>query len=118
MKKKVLIGALVLVLGIGSLVAYADTGRTPNIIPGQGNYNSSLKDSETWFKERAQLRSERVKEALEKGLITEEEAKAWEDHFSYMDEFHNSNGIAPGGCGGFGMGRMGRGMGMMRGHRW
>ena len=54
-----------------------------------------------------------IKRALEKGLITEEEAKTWEDHFNYMEKFHEENDFMPFGCGGFGRGR---GMGMMRGN--
>lgn len=121
MKKILLTGALVLTLGIGSLVAYADTTKTPNIIPGNSNINFSIEDREEWFKERTEYKREQIKKALESGSITEEEAKAWEEHFKYMEEFHIENGFMPGGCGGFGMGRgmgFGRGMGMMRGNSW
>jgi hypothetical protein len=126
MKKKVITGALILVLGVGSLVAYADTASTPNVIPGRPNINFSLEDMEAWFKEKIEYKKEMVKEALEKGYITEEEAKAWEAHFLEMEELHKNNGFMPGDCGGFGMGLgvnkgrgfgFGRGMGMMRGSR-
>jgi hypothetical protein len=121
MKKVLLTGALILTLGIGSLVAYADTARTPNIISGNRNTNLSIEDKEAWFKERTEYKKEQIKNALENGLITEEEAKVWEEHFKDMEEFHVKNGFMPGGCGGFGMGRgmgFGRGMGMMRGNNW
>ena len=117
MKKSLLIGALVLTLGIGSLAAYADTTKTPNIIPGNTNTNFSIEDRETWFKERTEYRKEEIKKALESGLITEAEAKEWEEHFTYMEKFHNENGFMAGGCGGRGFGK-GRGMGMMRGNGW
>lgn len=121
MKKVLLTGALILTLGIGSLVAYADTARTPNIISGNRNTNLSIEDKEAWFKERTEYKKEQIKNALENGLITEEEAKVWEEHFKDMEEFHVKNGFMPGGCSGFGMGRgigFGRGMGMMRGNNW
>lgn len=117
MKKKILTGALILVLGAGSIVAYADAAKVPNIFPGERNINLTLEDREGWFKERHQFRNERVKEALEKGLITEEEAKSWQEHFEYMDKYHSENGFIPGGCG-MGFGRHHRGRGMMRGNRW
>lgn len=123
MKKVLLIGVLVLTLGIGSLVAYADTLKTPSIIPGNNNISLSIEDREAWFKERTEYKREQIKKALESGLITEAEAKEWEEHFKEMEEFHLETGFLPGGCGGygFGMGRgmgFGRGMGMMRGNRW
>ncbi len=127
MKKTILVGALVLALGVGSLVAYADTVRTPSIIPSNKNTNFTIEDRETWVKERNEYKREQIKKALESGLITEEEARAWEEHFQEMEEFQVKNGFLPGGCGGFGMGRgvgysrgmgFGRGMGMMRGYGW
>jgi hypothetical protein len=116
-KKSLVVGALVLSLGIGSLVAYADTTKTPSIVPGNRNTNFNIEDREAWFKERTEFKKEQIKKALESGLITEEEAKAWEEHFEEMEEFHNKNGFMSGGCGGKGFG-MGRGMGMMRGNSW
>lgn len=110
MKKKIFVGALVLIIGIGSLVGYAEEVQTPNILPGYRNPAFSLEEREAWFKERTEYRKNQLKKALESGLITEEEAKVWEEHFAYMDEFHAKNDFLPGGCGGFG-----RGMGMMRG---
>ena len=123
MKKSLVVGALALTLGVGSLVAYADTAKTPSIISGNRNTNLSIEDREAWFKERTEFRKEEIRKALEDGLITEAEAKEWEEHFDYMEEFHNKNGFMPGGCGGngFGIGRgmgFGRGMGMMRGNGW
>lgn len=126
MKKKVITGALIFALGVGSLVSYADTLNTPNIVPTRPNFNFTIEDREAWFKERTEYKKEMIKEALEKGYITEEEAKVWETHFLDMEEYHAKNGFIPGGCGGFGMrlgtseGRgfgFGRGMGMMRGNR-
>lgn len=116
MKKSLAVGALVLTLGVGSFVAYADTAKTPNIVPENRNPIFSTEDREAWFKEGTEFRKEQIKKALESGIITETEAKTWEEHFKYMDEFHTTNGFVPGGCGGygFGMGR-GRGMGMMGG---
>ncbi|WP_353093483.1 hypothetical protein [Tissierella praeacuta] len=110
MKKSLVIGAAVLSLGISSIVSYADTAKTPNIIPENKNTNFSTEDREAWFKERNEYRKGEIKNALEKGLITEKEADAWEEHFDYMEKFHSENGLVPGGCHGNGFGR---GMGMM-----
>lgn len=116
MKKRILLGALVLALGVGSLVVYADTGKGSNILPIKSDYNYNEEYRQDWIKERIDFKKERMKEALEKGTITEEEAKTWEEHFTYMDEFHEKNGYMHGGCGGRGM-KFGGGMGMMGGHR-
>lgn len=117
MKKSLIIGAAVLGLGIGSIVSYADTAKTPNIIPENKGTNLGIEDREAWFKERSEYKKGQIEDALEKGLITEKEAKAWEEHLDYMEKFHSENGFMPGGCHGNGSG-MGRGMGMMRGNRW
>ncbi len=117
MKKSLVVGALVLTLGVGSLAAYADTVKTPSVIPSNRNANMTIEDREAWFKERSEFQKEQIKNALESGRISEEEAKEWEDHFTYMEKFHNENGFMAGGCGGRGFGK-GRGMGMMRGNGW
>ena len=130
MKKILAVGALVLTIGAGSLMAYADS---PIVIPNNNNQKTSVENRDDWFKKRNEFRKDEIKRALKNGEITEVEAKEWEDHFEYMEEFHNKNrlnnnsfmGGSYGGCGGnsFGMGKgmmggsgygMGRGMGMMR----
>lgn len=113
MKKKVFVGVFIFVIGIGSLIGYGESIKTPNIIPEYRNTRNTVEDREAWYKEMFQFRREELKRALEKGLITEEEAKTWEDHFNYMEKFHEENDFMPFGCGGFGRGR---GMGMMRGN--
>ncbi len=119
MKKVLLTGALVLSLGVGSLVAYADTVKTPTIIPGNRNISLSTEDREAWVKERTEDKKEQIKNALENGVITEEEAKSWEEHVKYMEEFHGEKGFMPRVCSGLGMGRgmgFGRGRGIVRGN--
>lgn len=119
MKKILVLGALVLTLGVGSLAAYADTTTAPIVNPNNRNANVSIEDREAWFKERLEYKKEQIKKAVEDKLITEEEAKKWEEHFTYMENFHKENGFMPGGCGGNGIGKSrGRGMGMMRGNGW
>lgn len=127
MKKILAVAALVLTVGVGSFVVNADSPRTPNVMPGEGNPNFTIEDRDAWRQERHSYRKEELKKALENKEITEAEAKEWEEHFDYMEEFHNKNrdnnysfmGRGHGGCGGngFGMGRGGHGMGMMRGNR-
>ena len=121
MKKILALGALVLAVGAGSLVAYADT--SPSINTNNRNVNVSIEDRDTWFKERTEYKKEQIKKAVASGSITESEAKKWEEHFTYMENFHKENEFMPGGCGGnsFGMGNVrGNGFrnGMMRGNRF
>ena len=34
-------------------------------------------------------------QAQKDGQVTPEQAKAWQDHFNYMRDFHNQNGFGP-----------------------
>lgn len=103
MKKLLSILGLIGVIGIGSAFAYADSP----IGSGFRFNDINNKEMQEWHEERMEWRKEDLKEGVEKGYITEEEAKTWEEHYNYMEEFHSKNGFR--GC--FG----GRGMGMMRG---
>ncbi|RKD30610.1 DUF2680 domain-containing protein [Thermohalobacter berrensis] len=90
---------VVLVLTMGIVAFAADNDEVPN-----------------WFKEMIEWRKEQVKDALEEGYITEEQAKAWEEHFEYMEEFHSTNGFGfPGGCHRFGPRGYKRGFGNRQG---
>lgn len=120
MKKISIILGLVLVLTIGTIVAYADNGISG--IRSFGRYSTGFSEEsmEELLKERAEFRKERLNKALEDGTISESEVKEWEDHFKYMDEFHEENGYLHGGrgCGGnYENNHIGHGM-MMRGHRY
>lgn len=125
MKKTIFILALVLVLGIGSIIAYADSNFIPSFrrnFDRMPMFKSTLTDSEweefvnerqEFHEENLQYRKEELKKALDSGEITQEEYDKWLEHFNYMDDFHKENGFGAG-CGGRGMGMM-RGMGMRRG---
>ncbi|NLY45846.1 MAG: hypothetical protein GX053_07650 [Tissierella sp.] len=120
MKKISIVLGLVLTLTIGTVVAYADNGISGMKFPGRYHSEYSVESMEELLKERAEFREERLNSALENGTITETEAKEWEEHFKYMDEFHEENGYLHGGrgCGGgHRNGGMGHGM-MMRGNRF
>lgn len=112
MKRILLALTLVLALGIGTMVVFADSGKTQEVFPGMHYGNMTEQEREEWFNERNEYRNEyrqeNLKEALKDGKITEAEAKEWEEHFKYMDEFHEENGYMGGGCG--------NGNGMMRGN--
>lgn len=108
MKKLLGIGALVLSLGIGSMFVYADTDKPSSTVLPQSS-DGVIDNRGNWFKEKMGWRKDQVKQALEDGLITEEQSKKWEEHFTYMEKFHSENGFMPGGC---------HGNGMMRGSRW
>ncbi|MCF6463590.1 hypothetical protein [Clostridium sp. Cult1] len=120
MKKILLILSLVLVLGLTASIAYA---QVPKIIP---RTNTDYQQWDDWYKERNEWRKSQLNQAVEDKEITEEDAKTWNDHFDYMEEFHREYGPMPGGgCYGGGNGwnnrsefRNGYGPGMMRGYRW
>ncbi|HLR20902.1 MAG TPA: hypothetical protein VK087_02735 [Tissierellaceae bacterium] len=87
MKKTFGILGLILAIGIGSAFVYADSPIGPK---DDSEYiYDNYEDREEWHKER-------IKEEVEKGNISEEEAKEWEEHHEYMKEFHEENGF--GGC--------------------
>lgn len=114
MKRVLLVLTLVLALGIGTMVVFADSGKPAVGFQGWHYENMTDQEREEWFNERNEYRNEyrkeNLKEAVKDGRITEAEAKEWEEHFKYMDEFHEENGYIGGGCG------KGNGHGMMRGN--
>lgn len=90
MKKNILILSLILVLALSATYVYAK----------EASYNTNIKTDE-WevaFRERMDWKKEQIKDALDEGLISEEEAEYWISHFDYMEEFHRENGFMPGGC--------------------
>ena len=106
MRKKVFVLILILMIGIGSLISYGESNKEPNIIPDKRITEYALEDRKSWIEDMFEFRREELKRALEKGLITEEEAKFWKEHFDYMEKFHEENDYMPFGCGGFGRGFM------------
>ena len=120
MKKGLIILAITFTLIVGTVVAYADSDISAMNSPWRHNNSLSEISREELLKERAEFREEEIKKALEEGRITESEAKEWEEHFKYMDEFHDRNGYLNGrrGCGrGSATINMGY-RGMMRGNRY
>lgn len=105
MKRSLIILGLILVVGIGSAFAYADSSKGEGF--GFGPRGVNNEEMEQWHQERMEWRKKDLEEGVKRGYISEEEAKNWEEHYDYMDEFHRENGY--GGCHGP------RGMGMMRG---
>ena len=118
MKKTLGILSMLLVVGLVSTLAYAETS-TPITQTSRAN----IEEREAWFKERMQWKKEQINEALKEGLITKEESKIWNDHFSYMEKFHKENGFMSG-CDGLGNRnnqkgyRTGLGGRMMKGNKW
>lgn len=109
MKKFIIALTLILVLSAGTIFVFAES-RVDQKALG-------------WFKEKMADRKETLREALEKGDITQEEYNTWSEHFTYMEDFHEENGFGPGngfgGChGSRANGRRGFGNGMMRGFGW
>ncbi|WMM23713.1 hypothetical protein RBU61_12360 [Tissierella sp. MB52-C2] len=109
MKKLLVVGALAVSIGVGSLIGYADSPNVPNIIPSNIDTNYSTENREEWFKERVKSQREEIQDALKNGKITQEEANIWEKDLDQMEKFHSENGFIPGVCDreGFGMGMMG-----------
>lgn len=110
MKKILSILGLVGVIGLGSAFAFASDG----IVEDKYNINSS---NDFNYEERMQDRHDSMMEyhredldrALKDGEISQEEAQTWQDHYKYMEDFHNENGFR--GCHGNGR------RGMRRGYR-
>ena len=119
MKKASIILGLILTLTMGTIVAYADNGISGMRFLGKYNADSKIESMEELLEERTELRKERINRALEDGTITESQAKEWEEHFKFMDEFHEENGYYHGGRGcGRSYRNSQRSHGMMRGHRF
>ncbi len=110
MKKLIIALTLILALGAGTMFVFADTA------VDEGGLS--------WFKERMEYRREELKEALDEKEITQEEYNTWNEHFNYMEDFHEENGFGIGGYGFGGChgrranGSRGFGGGMMRGLGW
>ena len=101
MKKLVLVLSFLLVLSMGTMFVFAES--TVN------------EEALSWFRERMGYRREALKEALDDGDITQNQYNTWNEHFDYMEEFHEENGfVNQSGFGchggrGFGRGMMGGG---------
>ncbi|TDT58459.1 DUF2680 domain-containing protein [Fonticella tunisiensis] len=60
-------------------------------------------DTPQWFKDMINFKKEQVEQAVKDGRLTPDQAKAWNEHFDYMEKWHKENGFGPGTCaGGFG----------------
>ncbi len=107
-KKILLVGALVLAIGAGSIMAYADSpigiSKTRNqdtIIENRDDFykerqayrneNWTLEEREEFCEERRAIRRDELNKALENKEITEEEAREWEEHFNYMEDFRDKH---------------------------
>lgn len=113
MKKVFVFLSIVLTLVIGTAVVYADNDLSPMNFSWRYKNNLSGESVEEMLENRDEFRRNEIEKALENGTITESEAKEWEDHFNYMDEFHSKNRYMDGGRG------LGRGCRrMMRGNRF
>lgn len=100
MKKLAVFLSLILVLGAGTMFVFAES--------------TVDEDALFWFRERMGYKRETLKEALDDGDITQEQYNTWNEHFDYMEEFHEKNGFINQGR--FGChGGKGFGSGMMNG---
>lgn len=123
MKKTLLILSLILVVGLTATIAYAQNQTIvktePKVAP---RTNVNYEEWDNWYQERVEWRKSQIDQAIKNKEITGEQAKAWSDHFDYMEEFHREYGPMPGGgCHGDGYGWNNRNRfsgRMMRGNRW
>ncbi len=104
MRKRYLVIVVIAVLALAILIPSAFAAVAGN--PG----------GEDWFNRMFDYHKQWVNQAVESGQITQEQGKAWSQHFDQMKEFHSRNGFN---CPGFGGGMMGGGGfgGMMGGFR-
>lgn len=123
MKKLIIVIGLILVLVVGSAIAYAESNtqlpfgmhfnrrNIGNTQLSEEQIKELAKDRDKFFEENKEYRKEELKKALDNGEITQKQYDAYLDHFNYMEDFHKENGYL-GNCHG------GRGMmrGMGRGH--
>ncbi|RKD21545.1 Protein of unknown function [Caminicella sporogenes DSM 14501] len=81
-------------------------------------YADSKAEVPSWFNDMIAWKKEQIKKAVEDKVITEEQAKYWQERLDYMQKFHEENGFNfPGGCfgSGFGRARGAKGFGFGRG---
>ena len=100
MKRLFLILGLILVVGIGTAFVYADRPVSDEL-PNPQSRDFDIDENVEWHHNRIECRKDELNRALEEGRISKEEAKTWEEHFDYMDEFHKENGFMRstfGGC--------------------
>jgi len=111
MKKVLSLLIVALIVSTTGFVVFADDG---DVLPD-------------WFKDMIEWRKGQLNQAVEDGVITEEQAEYWTEHYEDMEEYHKENGFGngygyggPGGChGGNGRGpRRGYGPGMMNNGSW
>lgn len=102
--------ALILAAGVLLIVALV----APSAMAAIGSSNGY---SNQFFDQMFDWHDQWLDNAVKNGQITEDQAKAWEDHFNYMRDFHNQYGFGMMGgmMGGFG-GNGNYGYGMMGGY--
>ena len=108
MKRKIAAGIVTLALGAllvpAAFAAVDNNQASPAPAPTQNQqfFNQMYEQQKNW-----------LDNAVKNKQLTEEQAKAWSQHFDQMKEFHNQNGMGPGmmgrmmgngqwGCPGFG----------------
>lgn len=77
--------------------------------------NNQKDQNQQFFNQMFDWHQQWLDQAQKDGQISPDQAKAWQDHFSYMRDFHNKYGSGPMGPM-MGGGMMGSGGGMMGGN--
>lgn len=75
---------------------------------------TNITETPDWYEDMLKWRKDQIEEALDEGLITEEQAQLWNERLEYMEEYNLENNYGYG-CGGYGMG-YGHGPGRGFGH--
>ncbi|MGO1469667.1 MAG: hypothetical protein ACTHW2_06570 [Tissierella sp.] len=95
MKKIMIALSLTLAVGLFSAFTYADSS-----VENQGvDMDYKSEESQQFREDRLQDKKDNLKNMVEKGFITEEDAKVWEEHYKYEDAFHEKNGYLNNRCG-------------------
>lgn len=76
MKKSIAVLLIVLGVLMTGVAVFADANDLPD-----------------WFDDMIEWRKAQVQESLNEGLITPEQAEAWNAHFDDMEEFHEEAGF-------------------------
>ncbi|MCL5934983.1 MAG: hypothetical protein M1543_00550, partial [Firmicutes bacterium] len=86
MKKRLwlLVAAGILVVALAAPAAFGAISGNGQNDQNQQFFNQMFDGHQKW-----------LDQAQKDGQITPEQAQTWQDHFNYMRDFHNKNGMGP-----------------------
>ncbi|MEG6521799.1 hypothetical protein [Desulfotomaculum sp. 1211_IL3151] len=87
MKRK--ISAVIVTLALGALLV-------PAAFAAVDNNQAAPTQNQQFFNQMYEQQKNWLDNAVKNNQLTEEQAKAWSQHFDQMKEFHSQNGMGPG----------------------